>query len=221
MSGREGRWAPQGETARSHRDWTSMSWETITTPPSSFSCSFLLRLSTTILFFLSLALTLSLFHPSPGALYTPLFIYVSGDGNGLPPREEGWEGGELWVCAHGVLAFVCSCRNTVYTIQYVLWCSIFQGRPTLWRLWQLVVLQGKGFTSASPFSLYHGRTRWCTCRRRDTWSCCWFHAILLVDSCRGNTQRKIARCWEGSEDCQLSMNVGFKIFLKNSWANVL
>lgn len=139
VSGREGRWAPQGETARSHRDWTSLSWETITTspPPNTLllSCSFLLCLSTTVLFFLSLTLTLCLFHPSPGALYTPLFIYVSGDGNGLPPREEGWEGGELWVRAHGCGVFgrVRTCRHIVYTVCVVMYRvshAVFRG--SLW-----------------------------------------------------------------------------------------
>lgn len=87
------------------------------------------------LFFLSLALTLCLFHPSPGALHTPLFIYVSGDGNGLPPREEGWEGGELCTWMRGfVCVYVCTCTHTVYTVvQSELW-------HLKYRVYQLVLI---------------------------------------------------------------------------------
>lgn len=91
-------------------DWTSLSWETITSPPPPPPPSFLLCLSTTVLLFLCLALTLRLFHPSPGALHTPLFIYASGGGNGLPPREEGWKWGEQ--CVHmDVCVCVCLCST--------------------------------------------------------------------------------------------------------------
>lgn len=65
--------------------------------PLPLSSSRLHCLSSAFLFFLSDGLFIS----SPEALCTPLFIYASGDGNGLPRRIEGWKWGELRLCVHG------------------------------------------------------------------------------------------------------------------------
>lgn len=89
MSGSEWSWAPLGETApvASGPNSSELGNNYNNNPlpyisaPSVDHCSFR--------FLLLFALTLRLFHSSPGALHTPLFIYVLGDGNGLPPREEG------------------------------------------------------------------------------------------------------------------------------------
>lgn len=138
------------------------------TPPPS--CSFLSVCPP--LFFLSLALTLCLFNPSPGALHTPLFIYVSGDGNGLPPREEGWRGGELCTWMRGfVCVYVCTCRHTVYTVV----------QSELWYL-KYLVYQLVGYYYEALFLWLHPSLS-CMCKKMfmQMTSCC---TILLVDNWR-------------------------------------